>query len=270
MRYLSKTFFLLIATLLLSACATSPEFISEKHGFNKVMLKGGDFVITTFQRISDKNKPYIFYIEGDGNAFINKYTVSTNPTPRKQMLFRLAAMDKRPNIVYIGRPCQYTPEKLNPKCESNKYWTSKRLSDDSVEAINDVINNINNGHKFKLIGFSGGGGIAVLVAARNHMVKDIITIAGNLDHVAFTKSHNVTPMFESLNPIEFVERIKHIPQLHLSGAKDKIIKPFIAKKFVEKTPSTCAKQTIYKNISHNQGWQKIWESVYTQPIKCQN
>ena len=33
---------------------------------------------------------------------------SDNPTPVNPMLLKLATMDKRPNIVYIARPCQYT------------------------------------------------------------------------------------------------------------------------------------------------------------------
>ena len=58
------------------------------------------------------------------------------------MLMNMAAMDKRPNVVYIARPCQYTPMELNPKC-NKMYWTDKRLSDDSVAAINEVINKVN-------------------------------------------------------------------------------------------------------------------------------
>jgi dienelactone hydrolase len=146
------------------------------------------------------------------------------------MLLSLAAMDKRPNIVYVARPCQYTPMELNSKCNPS-YWTVKRFSDDSVSSINDVINKINSHqHKFSLIGYSGGGGIAVLIASRNNMVKDIITIAGNLDISAFTNHHKVSPMSGSLNPIDYAKLINNIPQLHLSGGKDKIIPPFIAEK----------------------------------------
>lgn len=212
MKYLSKLLLLLLSTALLSSCKTltyghEPGAIGDMYGFEKILVKGGDFWITTYQKVSNKHKPYVFYIEGDGAAFAGKYKVSRNPTPRRQMFINLAAMDDRPNIVYVARPCQYTPMELNPKCKM-QYWTDKRMSDDSVQAINDVINKVNNQHKFSLIGFSGGGGIAVLIAARNYMVKDITTIAANLDHVAFTTLHNVTPMIGSLNPIEYTEQVK--------------------------------------------------------------
>jgi pimeloyl-ACP methyl ester carboxylesterase len=209
-----------------------------------------------------------FYIEGDGLSFKGKHRISDNPTPRRQMLIKLAAMDQRPNVVYVARPCQYTPMELNPKCNAS-YWTDKRMSDDSVEALNEVINKINsNNEKFSLVGYSGGGGIAVLIAARNPKVKDIITIAANLDHEAFNKYHNVTPMNGSLNPINYAKKINNIPQLHLSGGKDNIVLPFIAEKYVQESASNCAKQKIFQDATHKDGWDKIWSEVYTKPVKC--
>ena len=272
MKFLSNIILLTIAALTLQSCKTitygqNPATIGELYGFQKVLVKGGDFWLTTYQKITNEHKPYVFYIEGDGAAFNGKYLVSRNPTPRRQMLIKLAAMDDRPNVVYIGRPCQYTPMDLNPKCRM-QYWTDKRLSDDSVQSMNDVINSINNNQKFSLVGFSGGGGIAVLIAARNYMTKDIITIGGNLDHVAFTTHHNVTPMLGSLNPIDYAQQVKHIPQLHISGGKDTVIPPFIADKFVQKASSLCVKQQIFKDISHNHGWEKVWEYIYNQPVRC--
>lgn len=237
------------------------------YGFKKVLVKGGDFWITTYQKIENPHKPYVFYIEGDGAAFSGRYRVSKNPTPRRQMFINLAAMDERPNVVYVARPCQYTPMDLNPKCKM-QYWTDKRMSDDSVQSINDVINSINNNQKFSIIGYSGGGGIAVLIAARNYMTKDVITLAGNLDHKAFTDLHNVTPMVGSLNPIDYAQQIKHIPQLHISGGKDNVVPPFIADKFVQKAMSSCVKQKIYEDSSHRGGWKRVWEYVYTKPIRC--
>lgn len=274
MKYLSKIVVLFVFSFTLISCsqpykAVKVEAIGEIYGFEKVLVKGGDFWITTYQKVQDKSKPYVFYIEGDGAAFEGKYKISTNPTPRRQVFIKLASMDKRPNVVYVSRPCQYTPMDLNPKCDKS-YWTDKRLSDDSVAAMNDVINKTNNGQKFSLVGYSGGGGITVLIAARNSMVKDIITVAGNLDHRSFTSYHNVTPMLGSLNPIDYAKKINSIPQWHLSGGKDKVIPPFIADRFVKESSSNCAKQKIFPELDHKNGWDKVWEYVYTTPIRCYN
>lgn len=269
MKYLFKIFLVLLAATSLSGCAKNPA--GELYNMEKVLVKGGDFWITTYQKITDKNAPYVFYIEGDGAAYMGKYRISTNPTPRRQMFINLASMDTRPNVIYVARPCQYTPIDMNPKCLSNQYWSNKRMSEDSIFSLNEVVNSINNRQKFSLVGISGGGGVAVLIAARNPtMVRDIITLAGNIDHIAFTEHHNVTPMIGSLNPIDYTDKIRNIPQLHVSGGKDRIIPPFIADKFVQKAHSPCVKQRIFEKITHDNGWKEIWEYLYTAPLTCSN
>ncbi|MDG1436818.1 MAG: alpha/beta hydrolase [Rickettsiaceae bacterium] len=268
---LSKIICLFFAACVLSSCKTArmPTESIDEYGFSKVLVKGGDFWITTYQKITNPNKTYVFYIEGDGLAYINKYRISPNTTPKHQMLLRLVVQDERPNIVYVARPCQYTPMELNPSC-NNAYWTSKRMSEDSVYSLNEAINKINNKQKFSLIGFSGGGSMAVLIAARNQQVKDILTVSGNLDHRAFNLFHNVSPMNESLNPIEYVDKVKHIPQLHLSGGKDKIVPPSIAAKFVDAASSNCVKQKIYHKSSHSEGWKDSWYNILSsEKINCQ-
>jgi hypothetical protein len=272
MRYLSKILSFAVCVLLVSGCNMimhdqNPETMGMLYQFKKKLVKGGDFWITTYQKIEDPAKPFVFYIEGDGVAFVNRYKVSHNPTPRQHMLIKLAAMDQRPNVVYVARPCQFTPMNLNPKC-TNSYWTTKRLSDDSVDAINEVIMSINKKKEFNLVGFSGGGGIAVLIAARNKLARDIITISGNLDHKAFTTHHNVTPMLGSMNPIDYAKKINKIPQLHLSGGKDKTVPPFIADGYRQESKSNCVKHMIFEDNTHLYGWEQKWKYILTLPVTC--
>lgn len=254
----------------MSSCAAQNKIsdIAVQHGFKHELVKGGDFWITTYQKITNTSEPFVFYIEGDGFAFINKRKISPDPTPRSQMMFNLATMDSRPNIIYIARPCQYTPMAMNPKC-NYLYWTNKRLSDDSIYSINETINKINHKKKFSLIGFSGGGGVAVLIASRNNITKDILTLAGNLDTENFVKIHKVSEMTGSLNPIDYAKNVKNIPQLHLSGENDTTIPPSIAGNFVDIANSKCVKQKIIKNVSHHDGWEENWHKILTSAkITC--
>lgn len=275
MKYLFKRFCLLIALTSLSACHSTnvitrnidADFIAKSNGFVRKIVKGGDFWITTYQKVENKNLPYVFYIEGDGLAFTTRYTISNDPTPIRPMLLKLATLDDRPNVVYIARPCQYTPMHLNATCNQS-YWTNMRMSDIVVSSINDVINTVNNKLQFSLIGYSGGGGVAVLIAARNDLVKDIVTISGNLDHVSFNQYHHTPPMLGSLNPIDYAEKIKNIPQLHISGAEDKIIPVAIADKFVQVSNSDCVHQHIFDVTTHNKGWEGVWRYALNLPVAC--
>lgn len=258
-----------LTSIFLSGCSTTHDVasrvkhsqdIATQNNFQMRLVKGGEFTLTTYQRITASHLPFVFYIEGDGHLADGGVN-SDNPTPVNPMSLKLATMDKRPNIVYIARPCQYTPLEMNPKCISD-YWLDKRMGQEVVNSINEVINTINNGQKFSLVGFSGGGGLTILIAAQNSNVKDIITIASNLDTAKFDKYHNNRGyLVKSLNPINYAKQVNNIPQLHLSGMDDKRVPPFIAELYVKASNSTYVKQQIIPNVSHAKGWDKVWSKI---------
>ncbi|MCC8484105.1 MAG: alpha/beta hydrolase [Rickettsia endosymbiont of Labidopullus appendiculatus] len=273
MKYLSRVAVVSVS-LALSSCVSSietrvkeAEKLASINRFEKKLVKAGDFVITTYQHILDKDSPYVFYIEGDGSISIGQYAIADNPTPSKVMLFKLATLDTRPNVVYIARPCQYTPVELNPNC-NQVYWTDKRMAEEVIESINIVINSINNDKPASLVGFSGGGSVAILVAARNKHIKDIITVAGNLDIKNFSKHHKVYGLKKSLNPIDYAIKINNIPQLHISGSKDKIVPSSIMHGYIKASSSNCIQQKIFPNITHTKGWDKVWQDVLKINITC--
>lgn len=281
-KYLSNLCLLIFIACFLSSCSTfsPPPLCDVKNsngdckvnGMTYQEIRGGKFLIATYQKITSPKEPYVFYIEGDGAAFFGRGRISSNPTPRTRMMLNLASIDTRPNVVYIARPCQYVPMDKNPEC-NNEYWTDKRMSEEVISSINEVIINLNNNQKFSLVGYSGGGAVAVLISARNDMVKDVLTIAGNLDHREFTESHKALPMKGSLNPIDYSKEVANIPQLHLSGEKDNIVKPFIAEKYVKRvnnhqTGQYCAKHKVFESVTHAKGWEKIWSQLHLTPIMC--
>lgn len=267
MTILSKLTIIFLASIVVSSCASDlnkrvkeANDLAAANKFEQKLVESGDFVVTTYQRINDKNLPYVFYLEGDGRAFIGRYNISDNPTPGRPMLLKLAILDDRPNVVYIARPCQYTPLEQSPKCQQ-VYWTDKRMAEEIITSVNGAIEAISKEKDVSLVGFSGGGGVAVLIAARNKHVKNIITIAGNLDHIAFNKHHNATPMTGSLNPIDYAEQISHIPQLHLSGGKDKRVPSFIAISYVAKSAAKNVLQKTIINAEHMKGWEEVWPKL---------
>lgn len=277
MRFLSNTLLLIISFFLVSCSyqqgyvgnrLKSADRIAERNHFSKKLVKGGKFWLQTYQRVSDPSKPYIVYLEGDGLAFKDRYTISDDPTPLFPTVLRLAAMDTRANVIYIAKPCQYVMHMEGHVCH-NIYWTDQRMSREIVNAMNEVIEEITNKHPIDLIGYSGGGGIATLISAQNPYVKSIITIAGNLDHRSFNKHHKAKQMIGSLNPIDYADKVKHIPQRHLSGGKDKIVPPFITNKYVKQSDSKCVHQEIIQNASHDKGWDEVWEYILSTPFGCQ-
>lgn len=276
MKFLSNFILFVSLQLLISGCAVTNNVIkmkiveveASKNNFKHELVKGGKFWLTTYQRILNDNDRIVFYIEGDGQPFIRRFIISEDPTPRTPMLIRLAFDDPRPNVVYIARPCQYTPMEINTTCNKG-YWTDKRMSLEVVQSINEVITKISKDKKFDIIGFSGGGGIAVLVASINNKTNTILTISGNLDHQEFNKYHKVRPMLRSLNPIDYAKNINNIPQLHISGGKDKIVPVFINERYIEASqPTNCVKRHIIPDADHNNYWSKYWDYIINIPIIC--
>lgn len=275
MKYHSKNIILiLIGLVFLSACAPNhstrlkvADAIAAKNGFKSKIVKGGKFWIHTYQKILDPNLPYVFYIEGDGFAFKNKFTISEDPTPRNPVILKLAASDYRSNIVYIARPCQYLEEASRTNCD-NTYWTRKRLAPEVIDAMNDVIKNISGRQPIDLVGYSSGGGVAVLIASRNDNVRSILTIAGLLDHRLFTQHHRVLDMIGSLNPVDVAYKNRNIPQLHLSGGRDIVVRPFIVDSYVQASKSACVRHEVIPGASHNNGWNHIWQNILNTPLRC--
>lgn len=281
MKYLSKILFIVLSCcLFISGCTRSykqrvqrADNIAGIHGFTSKIVKGGDFWLATYQKITNASMPYVVYIEGDGTIMQNKYTISDNPTPQSDMMLRLATLDPRPNVIYIARPCQFTPVELNELCRNNAYWTDKRLSREVVDAVTDAVLAISAGSSVDLVGFSGGGGIATLVASELRIkpyVRSIITVAGLLDHISFNQKHKSRPMVGSLNPIDYAPIISDIPQLHLSGGKDRIVPAFIADKYVAASKSPCVKHEIVTEASHiDRTWVEVWPSILEKlPLRC--
>ncbi|MBP6700397.1 MAG: hypothetical protein KA135_04085, partial [Halioglobus sp.] len=125
------------------------------------------------------------YIEGDGLAWVSSRRPSENPTPGDPMALKLALAQPAGNVVYLARPCQYVDTDTQPQCRQN-FWTEGRFSEPVIRSTSDALDAIKkhyDSEAVSLIGYSGGGAVAVLVAARREDVRQIITVAGNLDHL---------------------------------------------------------------------------------------
>ncbi len=266
----------LILTMLafsLSACATSltersqrAEELALPAGFEKTLLPAGDFVLTAFSRLRQKEAPLRVYIEGDGYAWVTPSRSSGNPTPREPMLLELAAEDPAPNVVYLARPCQYTPEELNLKCESF-YWTNGRFSEEVVKSMDQAVTFFKQktgSPQVELVGYSGGGAVCALLAERRNDIQSLRTIAGNLDPEQVNQLHGASSLSGSLDPIEKADELRSLPMRHFVGEEDSVIPPSIAQAFAKRA-GDLSEQTItqVKGATHSKGWIENWKELLT-------
>jgi len=204
------------------------------------------------------------YIEGDGRSWVSRFQLSSNPTPINPVALNLAVIhtEKYPNTntAWLARPCQYQPVRGDVNCEP-KYWSSHRFSEQVIGSTNIAIDQLmqnSSAKKVRLIGFSGGAAVAILAAARRDDVDSIVSVAGNLNHEEVNLYHKVNLLRGSLNSIDVVDKIKHIPQMHFIGSDDEVIPTKISTDFIRAQKVTCAKQVIVPGVGHIDGWITHW------------
>ena len=207
------------------------------------------------------------YIEGDGAAWANRYMPSKDPTPKDPVALKLALAQPSGYAVYLGRPCQYVKRK-SAGCDV-RYWTDERFSEPVVLATSkaiDVLKNQTQARQIRLVGFSGGGAIATLIAAKRNDVVQLVTVSGNLNITQWTIVHELTPL-EGLDPISVTGQLQRLPQVHFVGKEDTNTTPQLVESFVNQIPKPNNAKVIVKNGNgHTCCWAEKWPTLWQQQI----
>jgi pimeloyl-ACP methyl ester carboxylesterase len=198
------------------------------------------------------------YVEGDGRAWRGSRRPPRNPTPRTSVVVPLALEDDGP-VIYLARPCQYVDRRAFPTC-TPRWWTDARYSEPAVAALDATLDRLLRAAaspRLTLVGHSGGATIAALLAERRTDVEALITIAGVLDTDAWAAWHGVTPLSASLNPIARPRHLATIPQVHLTGSRDRIVPPALLGAALERLgrPRTAAHVTV-EGYDHRCCWDR--------------
>ena len=275
-----NTLALLLSCTLLSACSTIPDTqerrviasnIAQPAGFSMETITTRPFTLTAQKHIRNpQSKEAMIYIEGDGLAWLSKRTPSLDPTPTDPTALRLAARDPSDNIIYLARPCQYTPRKQAGPCKID-YWSTKRFAPEVLQSYHQALDTFRQRYAFEefhLVGFSGGGNIAALLAAERADIASLRTVAGNLDHRKHSEVHNVSILKSSLNAKDYAQKLAATPQHHFIGGQDNIVPPSIFESFLRASKSPCIPSTIIPSASHTEGWEAHWSELLQSPLSC--
>ena len=243
------------------------EQMAAASEWERVRLPAGRFVLAGYipRNIPANNTILTIYLEGDGLAWINASLISLDPTPIKPVGLAMALRHPKGAVAYLARPCQYVEGADTQGC-STQYWTNLRFAPEVVESANQAIDLLKQqfqATQLVLVGYSGGGAVAALVAARRHDVALLVTVAGNLDHRVWTGLHHATPLTGSLNPADAWPELQEIPQLHFVGGKDRIIPPEVAKSFVTHFPADRRPEIrVIPDFDHTCCWAEQWPELF--------
>ena len=187
-----------------------------------------------------------------------------DPTPLQPIGLQLALADPHPYTLYLSRPCQLLSNNKEIECPQ-KYWTDARFNRAVIDITNIAIDRYLNsvkGKKIIIFGYSGGGAVATLVASLRKDVVGIVTVSGTLNHEAWTLHHNVSPLRDSLNPIDYATNLRKISQLHFIGEEDEIMPIKIANSYLNNLGLNNKTNLItIRDYDHTCCWVKNWPNL---------
>lgn len=245
----------------LVACASPTAKLyteAENLSLQVLQLSSERFVMTAFFRPGRKSENRLHvYLEGDGRPWQQGRWPASDPTTRSSLMLPLLAMDSAP-VLYLGRPC-YNGHTNDAGCDP-KLWTSARYGVMIVEAMAEALQRFCRLHAYQqlvLIGHSGGGSLAMLLAKKLPQTTQLVTLAGNYDIDAWTDYHHYLPLDESSNPAK--ESPSGVPEWHFLAEQDSNVPPELFKSALLKRADS--RVEVIPGIDHQQGWHKVWPMI---------
>lgn len=267
---------LLFIQLTLPGCTALPsaserqqraDDIAATRDWQRSTISTPMFELTAYSaRQITPDQKLTIYIEGDGLAWISTDTASADPTPLDPIALRLALAHPSGNAAYLARPGQFAGSDT-PRCPQ-RYWTKSRFALPVIEAMNDAVTQLKTrfgARTLTLVGYSGGAAIATLLAARRTDVEHLVTVAGNLDHRAWTSLHRISPLSDSLNARDVSPQLQAIPQTHFFGGADKVIPPALALSLPsELRGHENGHLRFMENYDHQCCWVENWPTLWAR------
>ena len=198
------------------------------------------------------------YLDGDGVPWRGGYP-AVDPTPRDPLVLDLIALDPSP-AIYLGRPC-YHGLGGEPAC-SPALWTSARYSAAVVESMATAALRVleaRGAARIVWLGYSGGGALAVLLAARVPETVAVITVAANLDVDAWADWQRSSRLVGSLNPARQPPLPSRVFQRHYAGARDATVPVEVARR-----GATAGELLVVPDYDHRCCWTELWPKVLAE------
>lgn len=249
-----------IACSALQSPAEHSRSLARDAGF--VPLPLPDARLTAFVRKKSDSPPdaaVTVYIESDGAPWRFADEPPADPTPLKPFVMRMAVADTGSRTAYLSRPCQYLSAAALRECDPG-LWMQARFSNEAVSATNAAVDRIKTdtgASRVNLVGYSGGGAMAALVAARRSDVHCLTTIGAPLDTDAWTNSLQVSRLDRSLNPADVAPKLTKLPQTHYRGLKDQLVRPATTERFISQAKPG-AVVIDERDFDHQCCWSEQW------------
>jgi hypothetical protein len=233
--------------------------LATDRGLRLEVVTGSGFRHLVLSRERTTGAILHVYLDGDGVPWRGGYP-AVDPTPGDPLVLDLLALDPG-SAVYLGRPC-YHGLGDEPRC-SPALWTSGRYSEAVVTSMAVAARHLlaaRESERVVWLGYSGGGALAVLLAARVPETVAVITVAANLDIDAWADQQRSSRLADSLNPTRQPPLPAHVVQRHYVGGRDRTVSVEIARASVP----AGADLVVVPDYDHRCCWTTLWPSALSR------
>lgn len=230
------------------------------HGFRAERIAAGQFVLLGLLRQRAADDTLTIYIEGDGAPWPSPYHPPSDPTPRDPLALRLADRDTAPQLAYLGRPCQYQDDPERAGCDA-AWWTSRRYVPAVLAAMDAAVSHLKHAagaKRLHLVGHSGGGVVATLLAFRRRDVDRLVTVAAPLSLAGWVAHHRLSPLADALDPLKLAERPWLPLAVHFAGADDEVVPAALVAEF---TARHGGQLVTIAGFDHDCCWAREWPEL---------
>jgi len=203
--------------------------------------------------------PQYVFLEGDGRPWSHDgRQPAIDPDPVRTVARDLAAVQQGGALV-LGRPC-YHDRADDPGCGPT-LWTSGRYSEPVVNSMVAALGRALDARPRRpvvLVGYSGGGVLALLIAHRVPAVRAVVTLAPNLDVDAWTALHRYQPLEGSLDPLA----TRHLPsgcEIHIAAEKDRVVPLSLIRSAAEQRQGALV--WVESGADHACCWRSRWPAL---------
>ncbi len=260
-RILRNVLFWVVLAVQTAACTGAARRADDEAlhlGYQRLIVKGEGYDhVAYFKSGHDSGRSEVHvYLEGDGRPWLRKQLAARDPTPHKPLMLQLMAIDPEASL-YLGRPCYHGLVKAQG-CTVD-LWTRRRYSETVVVSMVAAIERqAANYENVVLLGYSGGGTLAMLIAERLPKTIAVVTVAANLDTERWAALHDEN-LSGSLNPAQRPALPSHIRQAHYAGGRDGNVPPALIRESI--AHQHAARFQVLDDMAHTCCWQRVWPQI---------